>query len=247
MESLRSRINALSFALRRRAFGRLRLRTGTPRVEENEAERRFYTLLLSEALGESQAEPAEVATVVDVGCRSWSYAPALAAFFPRAALVGVEVDGGRRFLDLHRRMDVAEAQAARLRHAGRDVTCVFEDFRALAPGALKGERGSRLAVTFFFPFVSADPCLQWGLPEEFADYRELLGHAAELALARGARLVVVGAHQGEWEAQIARENYLAAGFEVREVIVPAARYAGLWPSPWDTHLFIAQRAAGCFQ
>lgn len=241
LDSLQSRINALSFALRRRVWGRLRLRVGAPRVEESDGERRFYALLLASAFEGAAVRPAEVAEVVDVGCRSWSYAGALAAFFPRAALVGVEVDGGRRFLDLHRRMDVASAHAARLRGAGRAADCVFDDFRALGPAGLVVAAGEVLAVTFFFPFVSADPCLQWGLPADYADYRALLDHASALATARGARLVVLSAHQGDWEAEIARPIYRAAGFPAREVVVEAARHAGLWPSPWDTHLFLATR------
>ena len=261
----------MSFELRRRYWGRLKLRPGLPPASRSAPELSFYELLLSRA--PAGPSPLSVAEVWDVGCRNWSYAAALAGFFPRARLTGVEVDAGRRYWNLHRRGDAALAQVAALRDSGRAVRFLAGDFGEIAKLAGGAGAGSEFAarsglsdeagiadrlendaavardsdrgveaspgsvvVCFFFPFVSENPCRRWGLPARYANFPTLLKAASALAPAGWT----LSAHQGEWEAELARGAYAAAGARSRESVVAAAEFAGLWPSPHDVHLLAAQ-------
>ncbi len=197
---------------------RLKLRPGLPLELTNQGELAFYRLVLER----SRISP-KARTVVDVGCRNWSYAPTLAEYFPDAELHGVEVDGARRYLTLHRRMDAALAQAVALFEVGRCAHTHFKDFRETQI------RGPDMAFTFFFPFVSQDPCRAWGLPaNKFASFAELLEHALYLC---DGKCQILSAHQGEWEAELARDAYTEAGLKVRERVLYPEEFSGLWPSP----------------
>src|SRR4051812_12636873 len=110
-------MNRLQFYVRKNLLGKVALRRGLPTPRESgveTGEREFYKLILGRAARGSSQEPAAAKHVIDVGCRTWSSARALAEFFPSASLLGVELDGGRRYWNLHRRQDVAQAYAASL-------------------------------------------------------------------------------------------------------------------------------------
>lgn len=223
----------MEFGLRDRFWGRLRLRGGLPRPERGpqaEGEQAFYALLLERALPAPERD--RIGIVRDVGCRNWSYARAVARAFPRAELVGIELDGGRRYWNLYRRGDAARAHAEDLILAGRSARCVFGDFRAV-PLEARAVAGSSDATLFFFPFVSPRPCLRWGLPPEYADFPSLLAHARDGSM-------LLSCHQGQWEGEIARAAYLAAGMKPIETVVRASEFAGLWPSPHDVHVLVAR-------
>jgi hypothetical protein len=218
------------FELRRRLWGRLRFRASEPRpVDEagTRAERAFYARVLS--LGAPPERRARARLAWDIGCRNWSYARAIADAFPAATLIGVEVDGGRRYWNLHRRGDLARVHA---RETGR-ASCFLGDFRA-APARPEHPQ----AFCFFFPFVSRDPCVGWGLPPRFACFTELLAHAKRIA--RSPEDWVLSCHQGEWEAELAREAYRAAGFSYRETVLGTEELRALeWPAPHAVHVFFA--------
>lgn len=185
----------------------------------------FYSKLLERAFADENPPFKEI---IDVGCRNWSYAAALSGFFSNASLLGIEVDGGRRYWNLFRRTDLADSYALTLRQRGVDAKHRWIDFRALD---LKPEPG-RL-FTFFYPFVSDGPCSQWGLPaRDFADYELLIDHALRLS---GSILSV---HQGEWEAEIARSLYKHKGLKPQEKVFAQKEFASLWPSPYDAFLFL---------
>ncbi|MCM2324511.1 MAG: hypothetical protein NDJ90_14730 [Oligoflexia bacterium] len=248
MRFLARQLNAVTFSLREQLLGRLRLRAGAPRLPAEKSlagEHAYYRLLLSRI---SESDPGLLQAIdacVDVGCRNWSYAPALARFFPRADLLGIELDGGRRYWNLYRRRDFADAFARRAaEQSGRGASCLFRDFTSVGADELRA-RLPRLAeathapgallFTFFYPFVSERPCLKWGLPASFAGFSPLLRHARELAPRRSA-LVLLSAHQGEWERELALRAYAEAGLETRSTLIPAKEFEGLWPSAHDTHL-----------
>lgn len=244
MGLLENQITHLQFRLRSRILGRLKLRPGLPAPERGaavERERRFYALVCERALDPEARK--KVAWVWDVGCRNWSYAAALADAFPRAWLRGVEVDGGRRYLNLHRRMDLAAAHALELVRAGRDARCHFRDFREVglaeegsAPGSARRGASGSVCFTFFFPFVSSNPCARWGLPpDRFADFGALLKHALS---AEGGRSFL-STHQGEWEAELARDAYRSVGLNPFETVVKPAEFSEFWPSPHDLHILTA--------
>ncbi len=150
----------LGFLVRRHLTGRLVLRRGLPVVRPGEAraaEVALYTMFST--LLFAAKERRRVRQIIDVGCRNWSYVAALAQAFPAAELVGVEVDGHRRFTDLYRRVDHARAHAAA---CGRPAHVLHGDFR-LQPAPAATSPGPVL-FTFFFPFLSAEPARSWCMP-----------------------------------------------------------------------------------
>lgn len=206
-------------------------------------EHAFYRLVLGQA--RQYTDLARVEQVFDVGCRNWSYVRALAEAFPKARLFGVEVDGGRRYVNLYRRIDMARAHAAELCAQGRAAEVIYGDFRHLDLSAVcddhevltSGSSFGAVAFCFLFPFVSTRPCRRWGLPSSFANFEELLSRASVMGPCRGKR-IFVSCHQGDWEAEIAREAWAGAGFSPRESILRHQQFEGLWPNPYDVHVFV---------
>ena len=218
----------LQFQLRQHLLGRLVLRPGLPRLRLSVAgsnECAYYRKLFCAAMDKRARR--SVGRVIDIGCRNWSYVQALADCFPRATLLGVELDGYRRYWDMYRRIDYAQAYAARL---DRPARAIAGDFRTLTALNDIGNAGETL-FCFVFPFVTDHPCVRWGLPRCYADYRSLLQHAQHLAHPQPARFLAV--HQGDWEVDVARDIYASMGFEMCEVKVTPKAWAGLWPSPHD--------------
>lgn len=224
----------IGFSLRQSLLGRLKLRSGLPEVDSRtiaaRKEQIFYRKVLERALGTFPI-PMGGKTVWDVGCRNWSYARALAEVFPDARLRGVEVDGGRRYWNLYRRQDMAQAYAQELRAEGREVECEFRDFRDISPAAF--ERGDLFC--FFYPFVSKNPCVKWGLPSSFSNFKELLRHI-QRSEAKGS-FQLLSCHQGEWEAEIALECYSNLNIPVKLSVLEPEDFKGLWPSPHPALIF----------
>jgi hypothetical protein len=213
----------LNHQARERVGKRVKLRRGLPAPEQIPGELEFYRMLLGATQAWKQPE-----WLIDVGCRNWSYVTALRQRFPNTRLLGVEVDGGRRYLTLHRRMDAALANAS-----AEGASVVFQDFRKLrlAVGARE-----RVAFTFFFPFVSSRPCRAWGLPARYASFRQSLAHAIQ-ASGEGRQAQILSCHQGEWEAEIARSDYRFLGLKPERTILAPQQFSGLWPSRHPVHLF----------
>jgi hypothetical protein len=201
-------------------------------------EYRFYQLLLERIFGK-KAIPA-VQEVFDIGCRNWSYVQALADFFPDAKLRGIEIDGWRRYWNLYRRIDLAKAYCHALQLQGREATASSMDFlHYLVPLPLDAQCDQSTVFTFFYPFVSENPCLKCGLPAQYADFSALIAHSKKLALSQLKSTLWVSSHQGEWEAEIARKIYLQQGFEIEEKQVLTHEFEGLWPSSFPVFLFLA--------
>ncbi len=230
----------LTFELRTRIFGRVRLRRQLPRPvsgERFERERDFYNLLLTRARADFAATAFDgVDEVYDIGCRNWSYAPVLAEAFPNARLLGVEVDGGRRYWNLHRRIDAAASQARELAQAGFEAAVIHNDFRQLR---LDQSTAASALFCFFYPFVSEHPCRKWGLPTRFSDFHALVVHAGTSS---ARRCQVLSVHQGEWEAEIARRDYERAGLSFRETVIQPSLFKGLWPNEYPMHVFLVADA-----
>lgn len=246
-------LNEVKFRLRERYFGKLSLRVGLPYVSLSDRavirEEEYYKLILTtwatrvtgatgllnstEGLGSSLST---VSQVIDVGCRNWSYVGALSQFFPDAHLTGLEVDGRRRYWNLYRRMDLAQAYAQELqkRHSKR-VLYLNKDFRSLD----RLEKDSNVAFCFFFPYVSENPCLKGGLPSRFADFKVLLMHSLQLATASESKARWISSHQGDWEIKIARKAYQDLGLSVQEFILKVEDFKSVWPSQFDTHIIVA--------
>lgn len=231
------------FKTRNQFFSKLKLRAKAPQVDWNlqNSENLFYRLVLQklEQLQNQKSRPSfeAITTVVDVGCRNWSYLPALSKVFPNATCIGIEVDGGRRLADLHRRKDVAQAFAHTLQKTGQKAQHWVGDFRNFEWHHAGGHKPDpkQTLFTLFYPFVSTDPCAGWGLPSEFAKYDQLLQKVRTLA--PGA--TVLSLHQGQWEADLARAEYESAHYDFAELALEANEFYHLWPSPYRAGLFAA--------
>ena len=247
MSSLRDRLAEFQFRFRDQIVGKWKLRSGLPRIAPDSPsarrEQAFYELILKRAF----PDPAEsrFTTVWDVGCRNWSYAPALERFFEKnALLIGVEVDGSRRYLNLYRRRDFAEAHADRLRSKGRTAQFIAKDFRQVQVRAqteikTQADLSPKLLFCFFYPFVSEHPCLKWGLPSGFSNFSELLVRASEITNESQAHGKILSLHQGEWELDLALAAFQKVGLTVQTKKIASEEWRGLWPSPHDAFILQA--------
>jgi hypothetical protein len=233
-QMIEDQLRGVQFFLREHLWGRFSFHRALPSVADaspdtpNQApEHRFYELLIRKVFNESECLSFE--KVIDVGCRNGSYLPALRRLFPRARLLGVELDGLRRYWNLYRRADYTRAYA---QACGADV--LFGDFRNLSDKSLSLPLQGKVLITLFYPFVSEQPCLKWGLPVEFSDCGKLL---AEIKNRRAQNpnldFEILSAHQGEWEAEKVRMLLPKA----TEIVHSPEEFASLWPSSHPTHTF----------
>lgn len=238
-------LNELQFTLRKKLFGPLVIRRGSPSaslLKTSPEELSFYEMILSRSIEQKNAQ--SIRQVIDVGCRNWSYVQALSDQFKAAHLLGVEVDGYRRYWNLYRRIDLAQGFADQAKRPGRRVQALSLDFREVSTP----KTGGPLIFTFFFPFVSEYPCLRWGLPSRFMGFSDLLRHALKLRPARlNQKTLWLSAHQGEWEAEIAKNAYSEVGLTPKEFIFSVSETEKYWPSQHDTHVLVAQLPSGSSQ
>jgi hypothetical protein len=236
---LESSFHELNLKLRKKIWGRILFRSPVLHVgdlKKNPGEFEFYKLLLSKSALVKKSGYVGPDYVWDVGCRNWSYVHALASVFPSSRLVGVEVDGERRYWNLYRRVDVAEAYTRDCAKNGRQVVYLNDDFMNVDVETLLDEGKSSL-FCFFFPFVSERPCVKWGLPSRFANFGVLMQKALQASVHKQSAFSVMSAHQGEWEAEIARAAYNRLHIAFEETVVKPQEFAGMWPSHYDVYLF----------
>lgn len=121
---------------------------------------------------------------LEIGCRNFSYLPALHSFAP-LAWDGVELDAYARYWNGRTRRAYGEYMAAQ-----------FPSCRYL-PGSLLDIAGCYEVIVWFLPFVFLDPLLSWGLPRRFFAPGALLEKAVSLLAPQGQLLIV---NQGPHEA-----------------------------------------------
>jgi hypothetical protein len=220
---------SLQFKLRQNYLGKLQFRknyrltsTSTDSIREY-----FYYSLLLKTLG----APERFQQVIDIGCRNWSYVKVLAETFPNAKLIGIELDGLRRYWNLYRRIDVAQAHAMQIRDSGRMIEAFYGDFRQIQIS----HTPNPILFCFLFPFVSDYPCQKWGLPRHYADFRALIRHSQTL----GHNNSWFSIHQGEWEAEEARKNYHQCGIQIKELVLKPSAWQGIWPSKHESWIFFS--------
>jgi len=132
---------------------------------------------------------------LDIGCKNWSYLPALVSF-TGTPWDGVELDAHRRYWTMATRRAYAEAMA------GPFPGCRYR------PGSLLEQTGSYRLITWFLPFVGEAPLRAWGLPRRFFEPERLLAHAWHL-LDHGGTLFVV--NQGAQESNTQHRLFRQAG------------------------------------
>jgi hypothetical protein len=237
---IRNYLNQIEFALRKNLLGRIRLRPDSPQVIISEGvqnEHRYYHLLLSRVFQNDSSE--KITHLIDIGCRNWSYAKSLADFFPQASLIGIEVDGGRRYWNLHRRIDFAQAYVDHLVSLGREAKVWQGDFLDFSLNLKSNHlNNTQILFTCFYPFLSENPCLKWGLPLKYVHFENLILHGYHLSKKYHLKSAWLSCHQGEWEADEARCIYQKLGFLLKEIRVNSEEFSGFWPSSFDTYVFL---------
>lgn len=121
---------------------------------------------------------------LDIGSRSFWYAPALQSFL-RASWMGVELDAYQRYITGHTRKAYAEYMMSPF------------DNMSYQASSLTDIQGSFGCITWFLPYILPEPMEASGLPDRFYDPETLFDHAFDL-LAPGGQLFII--NQGEEEA-----------------------------------------------
>lgn len=138
-------------------------------------------------------------TLCDVGCASFWYAAALAAFFQPRELVGVEVEGYRLYRDGRTRSDYAAGYVSQLPNA----RFIVADYLHYAePADL---------ITAWFPFLTPRAILAWRLPLSLLRPEQLIRRIRLNLKPEGCFVMV---NHGAEEAQAATKLCIAAGLQL---------------------------------
>jgi len=136
--------------------------------------------------------------VLDIGSKNWFYAEGEYNFFKynsfekNISLTGIEIDSARLYIDLYSRYDYASYHIRNLENA----EYIAGDFLL--------HQKQYDYITWFFPFVTKEPLLNWGLPLKFFKPLKMLEHAYSLLKPDGTLIIV---NQGKNE-YIEQENLL---------------------------------------
>lgn len=159
----------------------------------NALENYLYLDLLHQLKSRASGAPAWPAAglqLLDVGCKNFYYLRALAAAFEPTRLRGIELEGHRRYRDGYSRSDYAAHYVANVPGASFEVA----DVRAW--------REPVDVVTCWYPFVSPQTVLAWGLPLSVFDPQAFFAQLAR-CVAAGGHLFMVNQGVAEW--QLARQ------------------------------------------
>lgn len=130
--------------------------------------------------------PQAQSQLLDVGCKNFYYVRALAAAFSPQALLGIELEGHRRYRNGHSRSDYAAHYVAGVPGAAFQVADVC-DWRQ--PAAV---------VSCWYPFISPQTVLTWGLPLSVFDPPTFFMQLAR-CVAQGGHLFMVNQGVAEWQ------------------------------------------------
>jgi hypothetical protein len=129
--------------------------------------------------------------ILEPGCQDFSRLPALRSFFRkrgvRPRFTGLELDAYPLLHDFHSRFDKAKYY----------LNCEKSADRYEAADFFRWQESADM-ICCFYPFVSTNPALQWGLPARFGKPEPWI--EAFLRNLRPECLLLV-VHQGEWEEE----------------------------------------------
>lgn len=128
-------------------------------------------------------------TLVEPGCQDFARLPAWRSFFKKqnvqAHIHGIEVDPFPVLSNLHSRWDKAQYYISLEKDGAHYEAGDFFKYPHQAD-----------VIFCFYPFVSKNPALAWGLPAEFASPQKWIESFVRVLKPGG--YVLVG-HQGDWE------------------------------------------------
>lgn len=153
---------------------------------KNNSTRRNYldNLALLELLENNIKVEKENPRILDIGSKNWFYAAGEYKFFvynnfeKEIWLDGIEIDAFRMYSNFYTRRDYAGYYTKYL------ANCRYFF------GDLLKHREKYDYITWFFPFVTEFPLLEWGLPLNTFKPLEMLQHAAGLLNPNGIMLIV---------------------------------------------------------
>ncbi len=154
-----------------------------------------YLDILDRAWSVSGFPRPSAGVLCDVGCASFWYVTALAAFFSPREIIGVEIDGHRLFKDGRARIDYASGYLAGLPRA----RFLVADYNVCELPAD--------VIVAWFPFVTAAALLAWRLPLSFLTPGRLFERVFH-NLRPGGMFVMI--NHGETEADLATAMCTAA-------------------------------------
>lgn len=193
------------------------------------AARNLSTLWYLDHLLKDVSWPSSI-TLVEPGCQDFARLPAWRSFFRkqnvRLQVRGVEVDPFPVLSNLHSRWDKAHYYISMENDGSIYEAGDFFNFKDQAD-----------AIFCFYPFVSTNPALAWGLPAEFASPQKWIESFVRVLKPGG--LVLVG-HQGEWE----EKSFDKAREEIQpplELIKRQALICPFFPPAHPFHLSLYKR------
>lgn len=129
-------------------------------------------------------------SILDIGSKNWFYAKGEYQFFKNHSfkksitLTGIEIDAYRVYSSFYSRYDSAQNNIKGLNNAN------------YISGDLLNHFDKYDYITWFFPFLTKEPLLYWGLPLDFYKPKQLLLHAFSLLNKNGTMIIM---NQGEEE------------------------------------------------
>jgi SAM-dependent methyltransferase len=175
-----------------------------------------YLDILDRAWSHADLPPPSGGVICDIGCASFWYAAALAAFFKPRELVGVEVEGYRLFKNGHTRIDYAKGYVSQIPNA----RFVVADYVSLESPAD--------VITAWFPFLTPAAILAWRLPLSLLAPERLFQQIYHNLNPSGLLVMV---NHGEREAARAGELCVAAGLRCRMRLDEPGVLSAQRPSP----------------
>lgn len=143
--------------------------------------------------------PAPHKKIVDVGSRSFAYAPVLQKYLSPRELTGIEIDAFRIYSNLHTRASYAEYY---LRNSPNT------DFQ---PMSFLGHKSTPDGLLFLYPFVIPEPLIYWALPLAQFLPEKIFKHAFS-QLQPGGWLYMI--NHGYEEASAAEMYAIKSGFKM---------------------------------
>ena len=125
--------------------------------------------------------------ILDIGSKNWFYVRELYKFFKynnfekEIWLDGIEIDAFRMYVNLHSRYDYAMHFSKGLKNC-RYIT-----------GDFLKHHDKYDYITWFYPFVTQNPLLVWGLPLSLLKPRRMLEHA--LASLKPGGIIIIKNHE----------------------------------------------------
>jgi hypothetical protein len=154
-------------------------------------EKNCATLFILEKMLGDLPLPSGRISALEVGCQDFARLPALQAYLAKrkimAEITGIEVDAFPLLDNLHSRADKAAYYIGVTKGSAKFVPADF----------FRWSQAAHLTFSFY-PFVSANPALAWGLPKEFGDPKPWVNSFVRNLQPGGLLLIV---HQGPWEEE----------------------------------------------